>query len=162
MSSSTSRPKCLAGAVRSAQTLGLTHPPSAIMAQPTKYWRINFASIADFDRMLAEGILICPTTGLRSLKYDPEDCIARRMKKGEGIFLGKLDEDTGKAHIQAIGVIQDQKPATTVRWKRISKTVFPNPQGGVPPWRERCFLFDGSRAEAYNFAAEFELHFSDA
>ena len=84
------------------------------------------------------------------------------MKKGEGVFLGKLDEDTGRAHIEAIGIIQNQRPATSVHWKRISKTVFPNPQGGVSPWRERCFLFDGGHAEDYNLAAEFLLHFPDA
>ena len=132
------------------------------MTQPTKYWRMNFAAAADVDRMLSGEMIICPTTGLRSSKYDAEDCLARRMKKGEGIFLGKLDEDTGRAHIEAIGIIQDQKPVTSVRWKRISKTVFPNPQGGVPPWKERCFLFDSDRAQNYNLAAEFLIQFPDA
>ena len=131
------------------------------MSQPTKFWRINYSE-ADLERMLDQGSLICPTTGLRSSKYDPEDCILRRMKKGDGVFLGKLDEDTGRAHLHAIGILQNHKPATLVRWKRISKTVFPNPQGGIPPWKERCFLFDGSRAEAYNLAADFLSHFPDA
>lgn len=111
--------------------------------------------------MLTYGTLICPMTGLYSSKYDPEDCIARRMKKGDGIFLGKLDEDTAKANIYAIGIVGNQKPVTLVRWKRISKVVFPNPQGGIPPWRERCFLFEGTRAEVYNLAAEFLTCFPD-
>ena len=83
------------------------------------------------------------------------------MKQGEGIFLGTLDEDSGCAFIAAIGIIQDQSPVTKVVWKRLSKTVLPNPQGGFAPWRERCFLFNGKRAEAYNFAADFIIHFPE-
>lgn len=112
--------------------------------------------------MISGSKIISPNTGLRSPKYDADDCIERRMKKGDGIFLGKLDEGTGRAVIEAIGVIQDQSPVTSVRWKKISKTVFPNPQGGFPPWRDRCFLFNGQRAEAYNLASDFLIHFPDA
>lgn len=131
------------------------------MAQPTKYWRLNYSSSTDFDRMVTHSTVFSPTSGLRSSKYDADDCIARRMRKGDGIFLGKLDEDTGKALVEAIGIIQDQNPVTSVNWKRISKSVSPNPQGGFPPWRERCFLFEGRRAEDYNFPAEFLIHFPD-
>lgn len=81
---------------------------------------------------------------------------------GDGIFLGKLDLDTGYALIEAVGIIQDQHPVTSVKWKRISKSVQPNRQGGFPPWQNQCFLFNGQRAEAYNLGAEFLIHFPDA
>jgi len=111
--------------------------------------------------MVAEGTIFAPTTGIRSRKYDADDCIARRMKSGDGIFLGKLDEDTGRALIEVIGILENQKPVTTVTWKRVSKTVFPNPQGGFQPWRERCFLFNHERAIDYNLPAEFLIHFPE-
>lgn len=109
--------------------------------------------------MVANGTIIIPTTGISSAKYDAADCINRRMRKGDGIFLGKLDEDVGSALIEAIGIFNDQAPVKTVNWKRISKTVYPNRQGGFQPWRERCFLFSSNRAIDYNLPAEFLIHF---
>jgi hypothetical protein len=132
------------------------------MAQPTKYWRLNYTTPVDRDRMLEEGTVLVPTTGIRTPKYDAADCIARRMKKGDGVFLGKLDLDTGQASVEAIGIIQDQAPVTRVRWKRLSKMVYPNQQGGFPPWQAQCFLFNGRRAEVYGFAADFHIHFPEA
>jgi hypothetical protein len=132
------------------------------MSQPTRYWRLNYSAPADLERMLAGGTILVPSGGLSSAKYDAGDCVSRRMKKGDGIFLGKLDLDTGRALIEAVGIIEDQNPATRVRWKRVSKTVFPNPQGGFPPWQDQCFLFNGQRAEVYNLATEFQVHFPDA
>ncbi|QTN21530.1 hypothetical protein HZ992_15210 [Rhizobacter sp. AJA081-3] len=129
------------------------------MSQPTRFWRFSYDTEADVQRMVSEGTLLPATLGLRSQKYDPDDCVARRVRTGDGVFLAKYDPDLGVGTIVAIGVFQNQKPANRVSWKSMRKTVSPNPQGGVPPWRERCFLFEGTRAEAYNFAADFQIHF---
>lgn len=131
------------------------------MLQSQRFWRLNFSALSDVEKMVAEGTIITPTTGIQSPKYDADDCIARRMKSGDGIFLGKLDEDTGRALIEVIGIIENQNPVTTVTWKIIHKTVYPNSQGGFQAWRERCFLFNRERAVDYNLPAEFLIHFPE-
>ena len=131
------------------------------MRQPTHFWRFNYCSDFELDQMVEQGTLILPTVGLRSSKYDPEDCRNRRMRAGDGILLARFDEDVGRGQIAAIGILLDDRPVTRVDWRRYRRQVSPNPQGGVPPWRERCFCFEGARADAYNFAADFLSEFPD-
>lgn len=112
--------------------------------------------------MLAIGSLVAPTKGLRSDKYDPDACIATRIRAGDGVLLGKLDPDLGIGRIVAIGIVLNAKPVTSICWKRINRDVHPNPQGGLAAWRERCFLFNSGPAEKYNLAADFLQHFPES
>lgn len=132
------------------------------MPQPTRFWRLSYDSDDSVAEMLENRSLVVPTTGPRSEKYDPKACVATRIKVGDGIFLGKLDPDLGVGQIVAIGIIQNAKPATSVAWKPVRRTVHPNPQGGLAAWRERCFLFSAGPADKYNLAGEFLHHFPDA
>lgn len=111
--------------------------------------------------MLTAGKLVIPKTGPRSEKFNPETCITTKIKVGDGIFLGKLDPDLGVGRIVAIGIVRSDKPVTIVDWKRLKRDVYPNPQGGIPAWREQCFLFNGGPAERYNLAGEFKTKFPD-
>lgn len=132
------------------------------MAQPTRYWRFSYDSDESLAEMLDNGSLIIPTTGARSVKYDPEACVATRMKLGDGVFLGRLDPDLGVGRIVAIGIVLNAKPVNSVSWRQIHRNVHPNPQGGLAAWRERCFLFSSGSSDRYNLAGEFLHHFPDA
>jgi hypothetical protein len=131
------------------------------MSPPSRYWRFSYDSDELVTRMIAAGDLSTPKTGLRTGKYDPESCIASKIRVGDGVFLGKLDPDLGVGKIVAIGIVRSAKPVTRVEWKRLKRDVYPNPQGGVPAWREQCFLFDRVPAERYNLAGEFKAQFPD-
>jgi hypothetical protein len=104
-------------------------------------------------QMLADGILVVPYTGLKSEKYDPEKLV-KRLKKGDGVFLGKLDQDLEIGRIVAIGIVQDEK-ALKILWKAYKREVYPNPPGGITAWKERCFLFNGGPADRYNLGGDF-------
>lgn len=129
------------------------------MSQPTRFWRFSYDSEDSVTRMLDNESLVAPTIGIRSEKYDPEKCIATRVKVGDGVLLGKLDPDLGIGRIVAIGVVQNAKPATSIKWKRLNRDVHPNPRGGLAAWRERCFLFDSGPASKYNLIGDFLQHF---
>ena len=131
------------------------------MPQPTRFWRFSYDSDESLAEMVESGSLTIPTTGARSVKYDPEACVATRIKAGDGIFLGKLDPDLGVGRIVAIGIVRNAKPVTSVSWKQIRRNVYPNPQGGLAAWRERCFLFNAGPVDRYNLAGEFLHHFPD-
>jgi len=131
------------------------------MPQPTRFWRFSYDSDERITQMLNTEELAVPMIGPRSGKYDPETCIATKMKVGDGVFLGKLDPDLGVGKIVAIGVVRSAKPVTKVHWKPLNRDVFPSPQGGISAWRERCFLFNEGPAERYNLAGEFKAKFPD-
>lgn len=130
------------------------------MPQPTRYWRFGFDSDDAVAQMLASATLVAPRTGIHSDKYDPEKCIATRLKKGDGVFLGKLDVDLGVGRVVAIGIVQDAK-APRILWKAYKRDIHPNPQGGIAAWKERCFLFNGGPADRYNLAGDFRQCFPD-
>lgn len=132
------------------------------MLQPKRFWRFSFDSDNLVIKMLEDGTLVVPTVGPRNAKYDPELCVAAKIKAGDGIFLGKLDLDLGVGCIVAIGIVQNAKPATSIAWKPVRRTVYPNSQGGLAAWRERGFLFSAGPADRYNLAGEFLHHFPDA
>lgn len=125
------------------------------MPQPTRFWRFSYDSDATVTEMLANNSLAVPTTGLRSDKYDPENCIATKIRVGDGVFLGKLDPDLGVGRIVAIGIARNSKPTTVIDWKILKRDVYPDPKGGIAAWRERCFLFDDVPAKRYNLSGEF-------
>jgi hypothetical protein len=129
------------------------------MPQPTRFWRFSYDSDESLTEMLKNGSLIIPTIGARSVKYDPEACVATRIRTGDGVFLGKLDPDLGVGRIVAIGIAHTAKPVTSVSWKQVHRNVHPNPQGGLAAWRERCFLFSAGPADRYNLAGEYLHHF---
>ena len=129
------------------------------MPQPNRFWRLSFDSGDLVAKMIADGALILPVSGIRSDKYDPEKCVTSRMKAGDGVFLGKLDPDLGTGRIVAIGILRNDRPATMVSWKSVRRDVFPSSQGGLSAWREQCFLFNEKPAERYNLAGEFRQHF---
>ena len=131
------------------------------MSQPTRFWRFSYDSEELVTEMLTAGKLVIPKTGPRSEKFNPETCITTKIKVGDGIFLGKLDPDLGVGRIVAIGIVRSDKPVTIVDWKRLKRDVYPNPQGGIPAWREQCFLFNGGPAERYNLAGEFKTKVPD-
>jgi hypothetical protein len=129
------------------------------MPQPTRYWRFSYDSEELLTQMLSAGALIVPMTGPRCTKYDPETCVATKIKVGDGVILGNLDANLGVGRIVAIGIVRIAKPVKKVEWQRIKRDVFPSPQGGIPAWRERCFLFSGEPAERYNLTNEFKVQF---
>ena len=131
------------------------------MPQPTRFWRFSYDSEALVDQMLTAGELVAPRSGPRSEKYDPEVCIATRMKIGDGIFLGKFDPDLGLGRIVAIGIVRTAQPPIKVDWKRLKRDVYPSPQGGLAAWREGCFLFSKGPADRYNLSGEFRSLFPD-
>lgn len=131
------------------------------MPQPSRFWRFSYDSEESVTLMLTNRTIAVPTTGQRSEKYDPEMCIATKIRVGDGVFLGKLDPDLGVGRIVAIGIARNAKPATEIDWKRLKRDVYPNPQGGITAWRERCFLFNGGPVERYNLSGEFRGQFPD-
>lgn len=131
------------------------------MAQPKNFWRFSFDSQESVERMIAGGLLLTPTTGVKSEKYDPEAVVAEKIKAGDGLLLGRQDLATGKALIFAIGIAQDSRPMSKVSWKRVKKELHPNPQGGSEPWQSRCFRFSTEPAKAYRLAALFSEHFPE-
>lgn len=131
------------------------------MTQPTRFWRFSYDSTESVTQMISTGELWVPKLGPRSEKYNPETCIAAKIKVGDGVFLGKLDADLGIGRIVAIGIVRSAKPIMEVVWKELKRDVYPNPQGGIAAWREQCFLFNGVPAERYNLAGEFKARFPD-
>ena len=94
------------------------------MPQPTRFWRFSYNSAESVAQMIASNSLIAPNSGVKSDKYNPEACIATKLRIGDGVFLAKLDPDLGIGQIVAIGIVQDARPTTKVVWKPYS--VSPN------------------------------------
>lgn len=131
------------------------------MPQPSRFWRFSYDSDDSINRMIASSSLLAPSSGIRSDKYDPETCIAAKIRIGDGVFLAKLDPDLELGRIVAIGIAQDTKPTTRIAWKRYKRDVHPSPQGGLVAWRERCFLFNARPADRYNLSGDFLQAFPD-
>ena len=129
------------------------------MSEPKRFWRFSYDSEESVAHMIVSGTILAPMIGIRSDKYDPDRDLAKRIRIGDGVFLGRLDPDMGIGRVVAIGIVNDERPVTSVTWKSVSVDLHPNSQGGIPAWRERCFKFDGKIAEGYDLAQRFRKHF---
>ena len=61
---------------------------------------------------------------IRLKSYDPKKCIEQTVKIGDGILLARFDIDESAGEVVAIGIVQNEKPATKVLWKPIRFKLF--------------------------------------
>jgi hypothetical protein len=130
------------------------------MSRKINYFRFSYDSEEALNSMITEGSLRQPMIRLSGGTYDPKKCIEQTVKIGDGILLARFDIDESAGEVVAIGIVQNEKPATKVLWKPIRFKLFPNPQGGVAQWKkEVCFKFNEQPAKRYKLAEIFAKHF---
>lgn len=130
------------------------------MNTPKKFWRLHYDSEESLKTMLSEGKLLSPKHRFIGGRYNPDNFISELIRLGDGIILARFDIDNSVGEAVAIGIVQNEKPATLVAWKPVTFLLHPNPQGGIAMWRkEACFRFDDIPAKRYQLTNIFAKHF---
>ena len=128
-----------------------------------KFWRVTFDQLDTVEQCVASGTVPVPKQISSEALNDPNEILSNRIRVGDGIVLADFDEDGGR--VRAIGLVRStctgNVPAQ-IEWVRVSKTLFPNPRGGVAQWKkEACFKFVENSAEGHKLELLFEQHFPE-
>ena len=130
------------------------------MTRKTKYFRFNYDSDATLSEMLEGGTILPPKILLPGGKNDPAQYIEKELRIGDAVLLARFDVDECAGVVVAMGFVENEKPATKVRWQKVNFKVHPNPQGGAAQWKkERCFKFDDEPVKRYGLAATYLKYF---
>ena len=85
----------------------------------------------------------------------PKSSVLRRMKKGNFVLVGDVDELSGTAHVEWVGKIEEVLPGVgqiIVSWKKHHLTLTPEPAGRTNWLKREWFNFSPNVAERYGLS----------
>lgn len=123
----------------------------------TRFWRFAYDEGA-LEQIIGSSTL--PFPDFARYPHAKNNSVAKvrgDLRTGHLVFLANFDDTSLTGRIAAVGRVENILPdSVEVTWKKVapSRTVSPNPQGGVSQWqKEAVFKFAAEPAKRYGLAA---------
>ncbi|MDN2675105.1 hypothetical protein OX459_27260 [Janthinobacterium sp. SUN026] len=125
-----------------------------------KFWKFEMPTEQQLDALVAMGELP-PPVAVAGLSNTYDD-IARKLRPGDGVVLGKLKGEEGKIVVFGkVRKVGSTPNCIEIQWAKASQDVFPT-GSGLTHWQTKtAFEISSQPAERYGLRRFIDFHIKD-